>query len=120
MQLENEFNKYENIVKQGCIISPDIFNKYSEGILRELKFLPWFIIGAHQLKNISYADGRELTVDRDRKNRGTPTKAGKRKREERTKPQLKHERIYTFQQKENPSCNLQTGYTEIKQIKRNI
>ncbi|GFR83553.1 retrovirus-related Pol polyprotein LINE-1 [Elysia marginata] len=43
-------------VRQGCILSPDLFNLYSEMILRELDNIQGIGLGGHNINNIRYAD----------------------------------------------------------------
>ena len=48
IRIENEMGEYTKIkrgVHQGCVLSPDLFNLYSEMILQELEDLKGFIIG---------------------------------------------------------------------------
>ena len=47
-------------VLQGCVLSHDIFNLYSEQILREIKDLKGLIIGGYNMNNIRYADDTVL------------------------------------------------------------
>ncbi|GFR82060.1 endonuclease-reverse transcriptase [Elysia marginata] len=47
-------------VRQGCILSPDLFNLYSEMILRELDNIQGIGLGGHNINNIRYADDTVL------------------------------------------------------------
>lgn len=53
-------------VRQGCVFSPDLFNRYSEAIVRELEVVPGFVIGGHNLNSIRYADVTVLIADTER------------------------------------------------------
>lgn len=53
--IENKFRKYaelERRVRQRCLFSPDLFNPYSEKILRELDVLSEFDVGSHYLNDV--------------------------------------------------------------------
>ena len=48
-------------VRQGCVMSPDLFNLYSEIILRELEDLPeGIIVNGIKINNFRYADDTVL------------------------------------------------------------
>lgn len=57
----------ESDVKQGCVVSSDLFNFYIEVILREVEILPGFIIGGYNLNNSRYANDIVLMEDTERK-----------------------------------------------------
>ena len=46
---------------------PDLFNLYSELILRELEDLPGLVVGGQNVNNIRYADETVLIVDSEEK-----------------------------------------------------
>lgn len=72
---ENELSKkkIESRIKQGCVFSPNLFDLYSEVILRELEILSGFIINGRKLNNIRYADD---TDGRHRKKTAAPSRQG--------------------------------------------
>ena len=59
IRIDGELSKWTSIkrdVRQGCVLSPDLFNLYSEVILRKLKNMPGVKIGGSNINNLRYAD----------------------------------------------------------------
>ena len=70
MRRDNDLSEYtrkERRMRQGCVFSPDLFNLYSEMILRELEDLPGLVVGGHNINNIRYADDTVLIADLEEK-----------------------------------------------------
>jgi hypothetical protein len=63
MKVKNDTSEYTNIkrgVRQGCVLSPDFFNIYSEMILRSLEDVEGVKIGGYNCNNLRYADDTVL------------------------------------------------------------
>jgi len=50
-------------VRQGCILSPDLFSLYTEMIMCHIKDLDGFLIGGVNINNLRYADDTTLIAD---------------------------------------------------------
>ena len=59
-------------VRQGCVLSPDLFNLYREKVLREIEDLNGFIISGHNVTNLRYADDTMLIADSEEKIQALP------------------------------------------------
>ena len=57
--ISNEF-KIKKGVRQGCVLSPSLFNLYTEKILREVGDMKGVIIGGLNINNSRYADDTSL------------------------------------------------------------
>ena len=56
MGYDNElgyFVKLKKGVRQGCVLSPDLFSLYSEYIMREIGDVPGITIGGHTINNLA-------------------------------------------------------------------
>ena len=63
IRIDGNIGKYTQIrrgVRQGCVFSPDLFNLYSENILRDINDIKGCIVGGYNLNNVRYADDAVL------------------------------------------------------------
>ena len=70
VRVEEETSNFQNIkrgVRQGCVLSPDLFSLYSEMIMRQIEEMEGLKIGGHNINNIKYADDTVLTADSEEK-----------------------------------------------------
>lgn len=66
VRVQEEKTEYQTIrrgVRQGCVMSPDLFNLYGEMILRELQGIEGVKIGGYNINYIRYADDTVLIAD---------------------------------------------------------
>ena len=66
IRIGGELSEYKLIkrgVRQGCVMSPDLFNIYSEMILRNLENYPGVKMNGENINNIRYADDTVLIAD---------------------------------------------------------
>ena len=57
----------ENGVRQGCILSPDLLNLYSEKALSKIKLSAALQLGDRNFNNLRYGDDTTLLVDTEEK-----------------------------------------------------
>ena len=70
VRIGNEESEYQSIkrgVRQGCVMSPDLFNLYSEIIMREIDHLEGVRLGGRNINHIRYADDTVLVADSNEK-----------------------------------------------------
>ena len=54
-------------VRQGCVLSPHLFNLYTEKIFREIEVMEDVNVGGHNINNLRYADGTSLLALEEQK-----------------------------------------------------
>ena len=66
VKVEGECSEYVEVkrgVRQGCVMSPDLFSLYGEFIMREAEDLGGVKVGGQNINNIRYADDTVLIAD---------------------------------------------------------
>ena len=66
VRYNGEISKYVSVrrgVRQGCIMSPDLFSLYTELIMRNIKEIERFSIGGVNINNLRYADDTVIIAD---------------------------------------------------------
>ncbi|MCH9665805.1 MAG: hypothetical protein K0U41_08180 [Gammaproteobacteria bacterium] len=123
IRLDTEMSGYTKIergVRQGCVFSPDLFNLYSEMILRELEGMAGFIVGGVNINNLRYADDTVLLAESEEelqdlldkvvdesKKKGLTINSKKNKTE-----------CMVVSKGESPRCELKIGDITIQKIKK--
>ena len=68
VKIGNEVSKFQPIkrgVRQGCVLSPDLFSIYTEQIMRNIKDMPGILINGQNINNVRYADDTTLIAENE-------------------------------------------------------
>ena len=106
-------------VRQGCVLSPDLFVLYGEIIMREIEGMEGFSIGGRNVNNIRYADDTVLIADSVEKlqalldvvNRASEEKGLKINRE-------KTECMVVSKRSETPVCPIQIETEQVGKVEQ--
>ena len=69
MRVKGEISAFQKIkrgVRQGCVLSPDLFSLYSEIIMRNIEGQPGIRVGGHNINNLRYADDTVLISENEK------------------------------------------------------
>ena len=66
-EMQSEWVEVKRGVRQGCVLSPDLFSLYGEFIMREAEDVDGVKVGGQNINNIRYADDTVLIADSEEK-----------------------------------------------------
>ena len=69
VRVDNGTSSFQNIkrsVRQACVLSPNLFNLYSEVIMRNLEKHPGIKVGGKNVNNLRYADDTVLIAENEK------------------------------------------------------
>ncbi|GFO02811.1 retrovirus-related pol polyprotein from type-1 retrotransposable element r2 [Plakobranchus ocellatus] len=121
MRIENKTSTFQDIkrgVRQGCVLSPDLFSLYSEIIMRNLENHPGIKVGGQNINNLRYADDTVLIAE----NKEDLQKLLNIVEEESRKKGLelnskKTEVMVISRKQESPKCDIFINKVKLKQKK---
>ena len=70
VRIDGETSPFQHIkrgVRQGCVLSPDLFSIYTEIIMRKLEDMPGIKVNDREINNLRYADDTALIADSEEK-----------------------------------------------------
>jgi len=116
----SEWTQIRKGVRQGCVMSPDLFSLYSEMILRTIENEPGVKIGGQNLSNLRYADDTVLLADSEDKLQNLinivneqSKKYGMELNEKKTETMV----ITKKREEDTPTCKIKVNGTSLKQVK---
>ena len=122
VRVDDELSEWIEIkrgVRQGCVLSPDLFSLYSEIILRQIEDLQGVIVNGRNLNNIRYADDTVLISDTEE---GLQLIVNKVIEEsERMGLSLNTKKTYSMtvsKKPDPPPCTLTANGENIKQVRK--
>ena len=122
MRIESTVRQYHSIkrgVRQGCVMSPDLFSLYSENIFRNVEEISGIIIGGRNINNIRYADDTVLIADNEQDLQHLVDEVVAHSEQLGLELNCKKTQIMVVTRKnEIPQCNIQVNGTILKQVNR--
>ena len=122
IRLDNDLSKYVEIkrgVRQGCVLSPDLFSLYSEMIMREVKDMDGIKVNGENITNVRYADDTALIADSEKKLQDIVDKIVTES--QKLGLSLNVKKTYCMvisKKKETPKCHLKSDGVVIKQVEQ--
>ena len=122
VRIEGECSEFKYIkrgVRQGCVMSPDLFNIYSETILRNLEDKPGIRLNGENINNIRYADDTALIAGSEKELQSLlDTVVTESERKGLFLNVKKTECMVVSKKGVNPTCTLKSKGETIKQVQK--
>ncbi|GFN85484.1 retrovirus-related pol polyprotein line-1 [Plakobranchus ocellatus] len=120
VRIEGEHSDFKPIkrgVRQGCVMSPDLFNLYSEVILKNLDGISGLKINGQNLNNLRYADDTVFIAESgEQLQKFLDTVVFESERMSLSLNVKKTECMAISKKSSNPKCNLVSKGEQIKHI----
>jgi len=122
IKIDKDVSKYVEIkrgVRQGCVLSPDLFLLYSEIIMREIKDIDGIKVNGENINNVRYADDTALIADSESKLQHIVDRIVSTS--DRFGLSLNVKKTFCMvisKKKESPKCHLVVDDQSIKQVKQ--
>ncbi len=115
----SDWIEIERGVRQGCVLSPDLFSLYSEIIFREVEELHGGVINGRNENNIRYADDTVLIAETEKDLQHILNKVIKESESLGLALNAKKTYLMTVSKKQSlPPCTLTANGIEIKHLKK--
>ena len=112
-----EFQEIKRGVRQGCVLSPDLFCLYGEMIMRNIRDCECVRVGGQNINNIRYADDTVLVADSEEKLQMMLDRIKKESERKGLNINVKKtECIVISKRLPVPSLNLRCGNQAVKQV----
>ena len=106
-------------VRQGCVMSPDLFTLYGEVIMREIEEMEGFSIGGRNINNIRYADDTVLVADSVEKLQALVSEVSRASEVKGLKiNKEKTECMVVSKRSETPDCPLQIEQEAVNKVEQ--
>jgi len=113
----SEYVKVERGVRQGCVISPELFNVYSERVMQELQEGKGCVVGGHNINNLRYADDAVLISNSVENLQALLDKVVTASNDKGLSINIKKtECMVITKKRQTPSCNINIEQERIKQV----
>jgi len=120
IKVDNEIGPFQQIkagVRQGCVMSPDLFSLYSEIIMRHISDMSGILVGGHNISNLRYADDTVLISTNEKDLQALVYTVVKESGKMGLKLNKRKTEVMVISKKNNEiKCNINVEGTTLKQV----
>jgi len=122
IRIDGEISEWTSVkrgVRQGCVLSPALFNLYSEIILKEIKNMPGVKVGGININNLRYADDTVLIAETETDLQNILKKVVTESEKKGLQINIKKTECMVISKKNiTPKCSLNIKGEEIKNVEK--